>query len=139
MQRCGCPDGQMSPQKKSPTPPRTRRKLRSLSAAASGDHLHFLRPQGPRPPSQRQAPPLESRLPHAPTLIVSTSVFLSPPPAARDGEGITRVLYFAPTSRLLAPRCPVHGVLRSATSKPRLPIEVVIEFLNVPDTVVTAH
>jgi hypothetical protein len=58
------------------------------------------------------------------------------------------VLFFAPASRLLAPRCPQRKKLAAGKSvvlftpplpSPDLPIETVIEFLNAPDIVFAAH
>jgi hypothetical protein len=59
------------------------------------------------------------------------------------------VPYFTPASRLLMPRCPpqqkkargdqVRVALRPPPPSPNLPIEVVIEFLNVLDMVVAFH
>ncbi|KAG0527550.1 hypothetical protein BDA96_06G242300 [Sorghum bicolor] len=126
------------------------RKLRSPSAAASGDHLRFLRPgalarlrdarlrRGSR--ATRPAPPSPpSPAPASPT---------SPPSAAGDGEGAVALPYFAPASRILAPRCPQRKKLAAAKSvvlfappppSPDLPVEAVLEFLSAPDMVVAAH
>ena len=68
----------------------------------------------------------------------------SPPPAARDCNGVALVPYFTLASRLGAPRCP--GRKKLAAAKPvvfvaqpppslDLPIEAVIEFINAPDMV----
>jgi hypothetical protein len=93
--------------------PHTARLLPSL-VFSSGNHLYFLRPGAlarlqdtrlycwsracglPLPASSKPAPASSS----------------SAPPMARDNEGVMTVPYFAPVSRLLAPRCPNRRSLR---------------------------
>ncbi|PWZ38009.1 hypothetical protein Zm00014a_028767 [Zea mays] len=126
------------------------RKLHASSAAASGDHLRFLRPGALarlRDARLRRGS-RAARLPPPSSPAPAPASSSSPPPAAGDGEGIVAVPYFTPASRLLAPRCPQRKKLAAAKSvvlfappppSTDLPIEAVIEFLSAPDMVVAAH
>ncbi|KAI5010812.1 translation initiation factor IF-2-like [Hordeum vulgare subsp. vulgare] len=127
------------------------RKPRSPSAAAAGDHLRFLRPgalarlrdarlRRQKRASSRPAPASPQPSPSPPPAPA--------PAAAVDGERGPFVPYFAPGSRLLAPRCPQRKKLRAGKvvalfSPPMpsrdLPFEAVMEFFNAPDMVVAAH
>ncbi|XP_066350565.1 uncharacterized protein [Miscanthus floridulus] len=122
------------------------RKLHSASAAASGDHLRFLRPGALarlRDARLRRGS-RTTRLPPPSSPAPAPASPSSPPPAAGDGEGVTAVPFFAPASRLLAPLCPRRKKLAAAKSvvlftppppSPDLPVE----FLSAPDMVVAAH
>ncbi|XP_066342931.1 uncharacterized protein [Miscanthus floridulus] len=122
------------------------RKLHSASAAASGDHLRFLRPGALarlRDARLRRGS-RATRLPPPSSPAAAPASPSSPSPGAGDGEGVAAVPYFAPASRLLAPRCPQRKKLVAAKSvvlfaPPPPSSDLPVEFLSAPDMVVAAH